>query len=212
MAKKDYVNRRPTSATKRKKRGSKTRTKKATSNRLWVLISILLIVIVAITVWIKFFHSTSHKTEVIPAKAQHSKIELPSRPEVEWSYIKQLETREVPVNNSGETQNPPLTKEQQKILQQLAREGGGAFQAEKKSVLSDTRQATSRYALQCGAFKNKEQAESLQAQLAFNGLYSTVKNSANWYRVFISNFDSRTEAQATQAKIKSLVNCVIITM
>ncbi|QDJ13419.1 hypothetical protein CEP48_07010 [Mergibacter septicus] len=205
MAKKDYVNRRP--APKKKKKGRKSHTK-ANSNHLWCyLFLFFFIIIIGIIVWGKFHTTTSQRTEVIPAKPEHSKVELPSRPEIEWSYIKQLETREVPIDNTHSlTKNSQLRPEQQKILQQLMQDGGKAFQTEKKT----NTQKNVRYTLQCGAFKNKEQAESLQAQLAFNGLVSKVKNSANWYRVFAGPYESKSQAETKQAQVKNLANCVIV--
>lgn len=68
------------------------------------------------------------------------------------------------------------------------------------------------YGLQCGAFKNKAQADNLQARLALTGLNARVNSSAEWNRVVVGPLGDRTSAVRAQEKAKSVINCVVIGM
>ena len=69
-----------------------------------------------------------------------------------------------------------------------------------------------KYGLQCGAFKNKAQAEGLQARLSLLGLPARVKESADWNRVVVGPAGDRNAAVKMQEKAKSVINCVVIAM
>lgn len=68
------------------------------------------------------------------------------------------------------------------------------------------------YGLQCGAFKNKAQADNLQARLALAGLNARVNSSAEWNRVIVGPVGDRASAVRAQEKAKSIINCVVIGM
>lgn len=69
-----------------------------------------------------------------------------------------------------------------------------------------------KYGLQCGAFKNKAQAEGLQARLSLLGLPVRVNESADWNRVVVGPAGDRNAAVKMQEKAKSVINCVVIAM
>ncbi|ACX81835.1 cell division protein FtsN [Aggregatibacter actinomycetemcomitans] len=69
-----------------------------------------------------------------------------------------------------------------------------------------------KYGLQCGAFKNKGQAENLQARLAILGLPARVNESADWNRVVVGPAGDRNAAVKMQEKAKSVISCVVIGM
>ena len=69
-----------------------------------------------------------------------------------------------------------------------------------------------RYGLQCGAFKNKAQADTLQAKLSALGLNARVNASADWNRVIVGPAGDRNAAVKMQEKAKSVINCVVIGM
>ncbi|MDU5748818.1 MAG: cell division protein FtsN [Haemophilus parainfluenzae] len=69
-----------------------------------------------------------------------------------------------------------------------------------------------KFGLQCGAFKNRAQAESLQGRLAMAGVNAQIATSEEWNRVRVGPFASRDAATATQDKAKSVVSCVVIGM
>lgn len=69
-----------------------------------------------------------------------------------------------------------------------------------------------KFGLQCGAFKNRAQAENLQGRLAMAGLNAFVVQNGEWHRVRIGGFDNRDLAAQAQSKAKSVEDCVIIGM
>ncbi|SUB41394.1 Cell division protein FtsN [Pasteurella multocida subsp. septica] len=69
-----------------------------------------------------------------------------------------------------------------------------------------------KYGLQCGAFKNKTQAENLQARLAMLGLNARVNSNQEWNRVVIGPVGDRASTLKAQEKAKAIAQCVVIGM
>lgn len=69
-----------------------------------------------------------------------------------------------------------------------------------------------KFGLQCGAFKNRAQAENLQGRLSMTGLNAQVQVNGEWNRVRIAGFSSRDTAVQAQGKAKSVADCVVIGM
>lgn len=69
-----------------------------------------------------------------------------------------------------------------------------------------------RYGLQCGAFKNKAQADALQVKLNALGLNARVNESADWNRVVVGPVGDRNAAVKMQEKAQSVISCVVIGM
>ena len=212
-------------------------------------------------------------TNVQPEKPQPKSV-LPNRPEEVWHYIKELETRTVPVDNnpSSVEKNMRLTEEQRQVLIQMEKEQKAAEEAKKleaqrkeqeaanaekaaaqaqqaqpaqtvqaqptqpqqtaKTEVKKTEPAKAeqpkkaepkpaeqqvqaggkKFGLQCGAFKNRAQAESLQGRLAMAGVNAQIATSEEWNRVRVGPFGSRDAATAAQDKAKSVASCVVIGM
>ena len=235
-------------------------------------------------------------TNVQPEKPQPKSV-LPNRPEEVWHYIKELETRTVPVDNnpSSVEKNMRLTEEQRQVLIQMEKEQKAADEAKKleaqrkeqeaanaekaaaqaqqaQPAQTDQAQSTQpqqtaktevkkpepvkktepvkkpeppkkvevvkaepakteqpkkaepkpaeqqvqtsgkKFGLQCGAFKNRAQAESLQGRLAMAGVNAQIATSEEWNRVRVGPFGSRDAATAAQDKAKSVASCVVIGM
>ena len=60
-----------------------------------------------------------------------------------------------------------------------------------------------RWMVQCGSFKGSAQAESVRAQLAFEGFESRITNGGGWNRVVIGPYSSRASADATLKRLRS---------
>ena len=226
-------------------------------------------------------------TNVQPEKPQPKSV-LPNRPEEVWHYIKELETRTVPVDNnpSSVEKNMRLTEEQRQVLIQMEKEQKAAEEAKKLEAQRKEQEATNaekeaaqaqqtqssqitqvqqaqqtakpeakkpeppkkaevvkaepvktepakteqpkkaepkpaeqqvqaggkKFGLQCGAFKNRAQAESLQGRLAMAGVNAQIATSEEWNRVRVGPFGSRDAATAAQDKAKSVASCVVIGM
>ncbi|OOF38898.1 cell division protein FtsN [Rodentibacter mrazii] len=69
-----------------------------------------------------------------------------------------------------------------------------------------------RFGLQCGAFKNRAQAENLQGRLVMAGINAQVMVNGEWNRVRVGPFANRDAAVQAQDKAKSVTGCVIIGM
>lgn len=69
-----------------------------------------------------------------------------------------------------------------------------------------------RFGLQCGAFKNKAQAENMQARLAMAGFNARINSSADWNRVVVGPVGDRAAASNAQANARSVAECVIVSM
>lgn len=66
--------------------------------------------------------------------------------------------------------------------------------------------------MQCGAFKNRAQAESLQGRLAMAGVNAQIMRNEEWNRVRVGPFSSRDAATAVQDTAKPVASCVVIGM
>ncbi|STO55621.1 cell division protein FtsN [Canicola haemoglobinophilus] len=75
-----------------------------------------------------------------------------------------------------------------------------------------TNSSEKKFGLQCGAFKNRAQAENMQARLSMAGFNARVNSSEDWNRVVVGPVGDRSATKATLDKAKSIGNCVIIGM
>ena len=283
MAHRDFAGR---SGSKNNKKKAKKRFNRNT------LIGLALVAVLGFGLGLYFLKSKTPEpvvtTTVQPEKPQPKSV-LPNRPEEVWHYIKELETRTVPVDNnpSSVEKNMRLTEEQRQVLIQMEKEQKAAEEAKKleaqrkeqeaanaEKAAAQAQQAQSaqtaqtqpaqqtakpeakkpepvkkpeppkkaevvkaepvkteqpkkaetkpaeqqvqaggkRFGLQCGAFKNRAQAESLQGRLAMAGVNAQIATSEEWNRVRVGPFGSRDAATAAQDKAKSVASCVVIGM
>lgn len=252
---------------------------KKSGNKLVILLAIIFLVVISgLGLWL-LQESAPPKSVPVTQQAQtnaNTKHELPSRPEEVYSYIRDLETREVPVDKDSTLAK--LTKEQeeqiikqreleQRKLEQLAQQAEQAraeatsvekntqAQAARDSInekiLEEKRQAeekkqrelaaqkekeeqekakqvvtakpastppaqqktsSAQYGLQCGAFKNKAQAENMQARLAMAGYNARINSSAEWNRVVVGPIGDRAAASAALSNARSVAECLIVRM
>ena len=77
---------------------------------------------------------------------------------------------------------------------------------------TENENGSKKFGLQCGAFKNRAQAESLQGRLAMTGFNAQVQVNGEGNRVRIGNFANRDTAMQAQSKAKSVADCVVIGM
>ncbi len=283
MAHRDFAGR---SGSKNNKKKAKKRFNRNT------LIGLALVAVLGFGLGLYFLKSKTPEpvvtTTVQPEKPQPKSV-LPNRPEEVWHYIKELETRTVPVDNnpSSVEKNMRLTEEQRQVLIQMEKEQKAAEEAKKleaqrkeqeaanaEKAAAQAQQAQSvqtaqtqpaqqtakpeakkpesvkkpeppkkaevvkaepvkteqpkkaepkpaeqqvqaggkKFGLQCGAFKNRAQAESLQGRLAMAGVNAQIATSEEWNRVRVGPFGSRDAATAAQDKAKSVASCVVIRM
>lgn len=58
------------------------------------------------------------------------------------------------------------------------------------------------YLMQCGSFRKESEAESLKAQIAFQGLNSIIKHTGNWYRVVLGPYERKRLAERDRHKLQ----------
>ena len=282
MAHRDFAGR---SGSKNNKKKAKKRFNRNT------LIGLALVAVLGFGLGLYFLKSKTPEpvvtTTVQPEKPQPKSV-LPNRPEEVWHYIKELETRTVPVDNnpSSVEKNMRLTEEQRQVLIQMEKDQKAAEEAKKLEAQRKEQEAANaekvaaqaqqtqpaqtaqtqpaqqtakpeakkpeppkkaevvkaepvktepakteqpkkaepkpaeqqvqaggkKFGLQCGAFKNRAQAESLQGRLAMAGVNAQIATSEEWNRVRVGPFGSRDAATAAQDKAKSVASCVVIGM
>ena len=271
--------------------GSKNKKKAKKRFNRNTLIGLALVVVLGFGLGLYFLKNKTPEpvvaTTVQPEKTQPKSV-LPNRPEEVWHYIKELETRTVPVDNnpSSVEKNMRLTEEQRQVLIQMEKEQKAAEEAKKLEAQRKEQEAANaekavaqaqqaqptqtaqaqpaqqtakpeakkpeppkkaevvkaepvktepakteqpkkaepkpaeqqvqaggkKFGLQCGAFKNRAQAESLQGRLAMAGVNAQIATSEEWNRVRVGPFGSRDAATAAQDKAKSVASCVVIGM
>ena len=113
-------------------------------------------------------------TNVQPEKPQPKSV-LPNRPEEVWHYIKELETRTVPVDNnpSSVEKNMRLTEEQRQVLIQMEKEQKAAEEAKKLEAQRKEQEA---------ANAEKAAAQAQQTQPAQTAQLSQLSKQQNQKR------------------------------
>lgn len=61
------------------------------------------------------------------------------------------------------------------------------------------------YQMQCASFRNRDDAETMRAKIAFNGISSQIKKAegSSWYRVILGPYKRKRQAEADKHKLKS---------
>jgi cell division protein FtsN len=69
-----------------------------------------------------------------------------------------------------------------------------------------------RWIIQCGSFKGADQAETVRAQLAFEGFDSRITTNNGWNRVVIGPVKGKDNADGTISRLKVAghANCIRI--
>lgn len=291
----------------------RSKSKKGGNKVLILAIIILLLMGSGLALWLLKESSPPVTTPTQTVQTQQPKSSLPTPPEEVYSYIRDLETREVPVDKNSKLAQ--LTKEQEKAIQKQkeeqlrleqaaqnaqvaattltpapvetenetakvekapettetkpqivaltpeelaakkAKEQKLAEEKRKQAELKKQQEATKKaeqakteqakvesaketaptkqetpkivatakpaseapkaagkFGLQCGAFKNKAQAENMQARLAMAGYNARIASNGEWNRVFVGPVGDRAAASSAQSNARSVAECLIIAM
>ena len=129
--------------------------------------------------------------EQTPAQRQQT-LQLQRQRQAQIQQQQQQWTQTQPVQQPKTQQAAPVTKETEAPKQT----------AEKK----DER----RWMVQCGSFKGAEQAETVRAQLAFEGFDSRITTNNGWNRVVIGPVKGKENADGTLSRLKLAghTNCI----
>ncbi|PJG83897.1 cell division protein FtsN [Caviibacterium pharyngocola] len=123
------------------------------------------------------------------------------------SEVKTVEAK--PAEVKTENTKPAAAAENKKVETKKTTEQA---QAVKKTETAQSSAGEKKFGLQCGAFKNKEQAENMQARLAMAGFNARINSSADWNRVVIGPIGDRAAANSALERAKSVGTCVVIGM
>jgi cell division protein FtsN len=73
-------------------------------------------------------------------------------------------------------------------------------------VDTSSRESQGPFQMQCGSFRQAEQAEAMRAQIAFAGFASAVRRTEGsngvWYRVVLGPYDSKRQATADRNRLQ----------
>lgn len=231
----------------------RSKAKKGGNTALILAVIILLLMGSGFVLW--FLKESNPTTPVMPtqmAPSQQPKSTLPTPPQEVYSYIRDLETREVPVDKNSKlaqlTKEQELAIQKQKEEQQLSQTATSdpvantstateqkqeqqqevseekpkqeqlpKTQEQAKNITtakpaSEQPKNVGKFGLQCGAFKNKAQAENMQARLAMAGYNARINSNGEWNRVVVGPAGDRAKAMATLSNARSVAECVIIGM
>lgn len=140
--------------------------------------------------------------------------------EVPWNEQPQTRTvQSAPAQPARQSQPPKQTASQQPyqdLLQTPAHTSAAAPKAAPITRAPEAPKATAekkderRWMVQCGSFKGAEQAESVRAQLAFEGFDSKITTNNGWNRVVIGPVKGKENADSTINRLKMAghTNCI----
>ncbi|NAR01439.1 cell division protein FtsN, partial [Escherichia coli] len=103
-------------------------------------------------------------------------------------------------------QTPAHTAAAQPKSQQVAPVSRAADAPKQTAEKKDER----RWMVQCGSFRGAEQAETVRAQLAFEGFDSKITTNNGWNRVVIGPIKGKENADGTLNRLKMAghTNCI----
>ena len=144
------------------------------------------------------------------AKAENAKVEsvppAPSAPTAAPQPAPKVETvKKAEVKVEPKKEAKPEAPKVEAVKTETAK-----TEAKKPEAKADS--SGKKFGLQCGAFKNRAQAESLQGRLAMVGVNAQIASSDDWNRVRVGPFGSRDQAVSAQEKAKAVIGCVVIGM
>ncbi|OCQ54362.1 Cell division protein FtsN [Photorhabdus australis subsp. thailandensis] len=120
-----------------------------------------------------------------------------SLPEVPYNGV-QVPRSQVIIKPPAETQQQPQeTRPQQQV--QTAQPQTPPAEASKPKPAENAQ----RTILQCGSFRNMDQAESVRASLAFAGIESQITTGGGWHRVVLGPYSKSTAAKM-QERLKGV--------
>lgn len=181
----------------------KSRPKKNKSSfmpKFMIFMAIALIVLFSAILYFITNNKPNKPAEQPKVKTPPPAVTLPEQPQERWTYLKALET---PNASSNATSNS-VASERQQILDSFANN------TNTRSNANQTSSTTTKWTLQCGAFKEKANADTLKAQLAMVGINGNI-SSGQLYRVTAGPYTSKNEADKALSSLKNsgINNCIL---
>ena len=153
-----------------------------------------------------------------PARTQPRVVEQPRMTE----QPRTIQTAPVQAPKQTTQQKPAAASQQpyQDLLQTPAHTTAAAPKTQQAAPAPVTREEASkqtaekkderRWMVQCGSFKGADQAETVRAQLAFEGFDSRITSNNGWNRVVIGPVKGKDNADGTISRLKMAghTNCI----
>lgn len=219
MAQRDYV----------KKKTKAKNSSRIIPNLMMVIAIILVILFIAI---LYFVSKNKTNKPVTPPQniTERPQATLPDKPEERFTYLKELENPDGTQTTPSQIKPAEKDKERQQILDSFASDKTSSnpsasnattnptviqpqpVKADQSTTQTTTNTQTGSWSLQCGAFKDKSNADALKAKLAMLGVTSFVKNE-KFYRVLVGPYKSKAEAEKAIATLKNngITSCITTT-
>jgi Cell division protein len=189
----------------------KSRSKKNNSRNKPNLMIFLAIIIVILFSAILYYVVNNKPTQPPKKPVERPKVKtespaaiLPEKPQERWTYLKELETPNASGNSNLET------IERQQILDSFMNNTPATTTSTTSpTILTNT--DNSNWLLQCGAFKDKTNADILKASLAMTGISGKISSSQQLYRVIVGPYSNKGDAQKVLSTLKTngINNCII---
>lgn len=148
-------------------------------------------------------------------RSQQRVVEQPTR------TVQSAPVQQPPRQTQTQTQKPATTSQQpyQDLLQTPAHTAAAAPKTQQAAPVTHETEAPKpsaekkderRWMVQCGSFKGADQAETVRAQLAFEGFDSRITSSNGWNRVVIGPVKGKDNADGTISRLKVAghTNCI----
>lgn len=219
MAQRDYV----------KKKTKAKNSSRIIPNLMMVIAIILVILFIAI---LYFVSKNKTNKPVTPPQniTERPQATLPDKPEERFTYLKELENPDGTQTTPSQIKPAEKDKERQQILDSFVSDKTSSnpsasnattnptviqpqpVKADQSTTQTTTNTQTGSWSLQCGAFKDKSNADALKAKLAMLGVTSFVKNE-KFYRVLVGPYKSKAEAEKAIATLKNngITSCITTT-
>jgi cell division protein FtsN len=148
----------------------------------------------------------AQRQQTLQRQQQQSQLQQQSR--MPQQQQQQQAPRQAPV--APVTRATPAVREP--VKQQAAPAQAPAQTAQQPKTESKPKEAekSQHWMVQCGSFKRTDQAESIRAQLAFEGFESRITTGGGWNRVVIGPYNSRSSADSTLKRLRGSghSNCI----
>ena len=161
--------------------------------------------------------ATAPQTAQAPVQAPAQTTQPPVQPQAKQQVVEAKEAKKVTPPKEEKKAEPVVKTEPPKKTEPVPQpQSPSQPQPQQQTAKPASPQTAStgerRYGLQCGAFKNKAQADALQVKLNALGLNARVNESADWNRVVVGPAGDRNAAVKMQEKAQSVISCVVIGM
>ncbi|WP_455820477.1 cell division protein FtsN [Pseudomonas cerasi] len=147
----------------------------------------------------------AQRQQTIQRQQQQSQLQQQSR-------MQQQQAQAPRTQPQTQTQTPrpaPITPVTREPVRQPKTEIAAQPKVETKPKEAE-KESAQRWMVQCGSFKGTDQAESIRAQLAFEGFESRITTGGGWNRVVIGPYNSRSSADSTLKRLRGSghSNCI----